>query len=331
MTSAITAFASNSKEDRKKHLNESLRRFLLSGERRDLKADSEVTGGALVAEEFAENYVQALHNFAPITDWVTLKRSNNGSPTKFPVVDTAGGAILAAEGGANYVETDPNVYSNTVTDTDILSGGLVKISIQLLNDSDFSFEKDVLPVIAHARLSRGIESAVLLGKDSAGTTLPNNVGVLNWITAGTTTAALADGIGYTDIVNVYDSVDSAYLATSGWFMSSKVRNYLLSVKDSTGRALVAPDPRSGFDAILGRPIVLCDNSLVNNVTTALSFPVLFGSLQHAVGVKLSATPTLAVLTERFADTFEKGFVLSGRVASTSLVQSAVAGLKLAAV
>jgi HK97 family phage major capsid protein len=149
------------------------------------------------------------------------------------VNDTSNGlTLLPTEGTSSPVETDPAIQSKLLG-VDTVTGGLVLVSLQELEDSAFdldAFLRDKFSV----RYARGLEKAVTLGTDSSGTTLPNQPtgGLLASASVGTTTAALADGIGWSDLMNLYGYLDPAYLGPDAcWMFNSNTRAYLLGIKD----------------------------------------------------------------------------------------------------
>lgn len=262
-----------------------------------------------------------------------MKRSPNGSPAKFPWVnDTASSLQLIATEGTQLSEgPDPVFGSETITNTDAFNGGLIRVSDQLLNDNAFDFGQ-LVSTLALGRVNRGLERVLTLALDQSSNATPNNVGLLPVSPVAVTTSTLANGIEWTDLVNVHDAIDPAYLPFAVWQMNSKTKTYLLGQEDGFGRPLFSFDTVLGLETLLGRPVII-NQSLPNAVTSgspvANSTPILFGSLQHALGVK---TTDVAVrrLDERFAELNETGFLIYTRVASVSLIPSAVQKLKLAA-
>jgi HK97 family phage major capsid protein len=183
--------------------------------------------------------------------------------------------------------------------------------------------------LGKSRVGRGLEKLLVQGTDQAGTVDVNNTGILNLAQVATTTTALANGVEWGDLISLYDALDSAYLPNAAWFMSSKVRNTLLKTMSGLGLPFFTPAPTLGaFDLLLGRPIVITQ-SLVQNLTTANSLPILFGDLSSALAVV--DTPLISQLsTERYAERNLVLLQLFVRCGSTDMVPAALQGLKLAA-
>src|SRR6185312_1188181 len=79
--------------------------------------------------------------------------------------------LLATEGSSAPVETDPGFFSKIVG-TDTVTGGLIKVSFQELDDSSFDLDSAIRRWFG-IRYARGLEKAITLGTDGAGTALPN--------------------------------------------------------------------------------------------------------------------------------------------------------------
>jgi HK97 family phage major capsid protein len=116
-----------------------------------------------------------------------------------------------------------------------------------------------------------------------------------------------------------------------WQMSSKTRNYLAGLKDSTGRSYFVPGTQKSLDMLLGCPVVI-NQSLASptaGVFGASVKPILFGSLFDGFQV-VSSEVYVQTLQERFAEFNESALIVSTRVGSASLQAGAIQALKIAA-
>jgi HK97 family phage major capsid protein len=169
------------------------------------------------------------------------------------------------------------------------------------------------------RYGRGLEVAVTTGKDSAGTTLPNQSagGLLGAATVGTTTATLAADIGWSDLTAVFSALDPAYTITPSWVMNSSTRSFLIGLKDGFGRPYFQNNPGDSapFQSIMGFPIVL-DQAMPS--MGASKTPILFGDLEKSYLLRTDGAASILRLNERFADTLEVGFFLWTRIGGLSL-------------
>jgi HK97 family phage major capsid protein len=239
--------------------------------------------------------------------------------------DTANGiTLLATEGTSSPAETDPT-FASQISSVDTITGGLVKVSFQELEDSSFDLDAFIRSKFS-IRYARGLEKAITLGVDSASTTLPNQPsgGLLASAHVGQTTSALANGIGWTDLTSLFSSVDPAYSipGKASWVMNSTTRAYLLGLKDGFGRPYYTPDPTSDnpFGKLLGYDVVL-NQSMANMGASAK--PILFGDLEQSFLLRTDGQPSILRLNERYADTLEVGFFLYSRIGGLYLGQSSV--------
>jgi len=320
-----------SKKERRAKLNSAFRAYLqgqydpLIQEHRDILTTSD--GVAVVPQEFSGFLSEALKTFAPLFSYSNVRQTTNARGVKIcRVDDTAHGLTLLTEGSVVLPENDPT-FSSSVVNSDLFSSGIIRFSNQLLSDSDFDL-KVLLSDLSASRVGRGIERLLTLGLDQSGTATPNNPGLVSLAQTATTTATIAGGVGWTDLVNVFDSLDAAYLPQAIWQMSSKTRNYLAGLKDSTGRSYFVPGTANSLDMLLGRPIVI--NQSLPLITTASAKPILFGSLFDGFQVVSSAV-NIVTLVERFAEVNESAVIVSTRVGSAGLQAGAIQALKIAAV
>jgi HK97 family phage major capsid protein len=298
-----------------------------TAEFRDILTITSSDGAPLIPQEYNGFVATALKYYAPMTQFVRTRFSSNGRAVKVSKVDDTGNGLnLIVEGSSTPVpEADPT-FSSVVVSTDLFTAGQIRYSNQLAEDSAFDVET-FLTGLADIRYGRGLEKILTLGTDSSGTTTPNNPGLLNIAQTATTTASLAAGIGWSDLVATFDSLDADYLPKSIWQMSSRTRNYLAGLKDSTGRPYFTPATDGGFDYLLGRPIVI--NQSLPLYSTANATPILFGSLWDGFQM-ITSELRVQTIHERYAEFNESSLIVSTRVGSTGLVSGAIKALKLAA-
>jgi len=321
----------NSADETRSRVNDAFRSYAKTGQIRDeyrsLLTTSDVTGGALIPQEFYGTLVEALKYYGPIGTKVRQKiTNNNGSPMKIAMSnDTANGLVLlGTEGTSGPVETDP-AFQSQLLGVDTVTGGLVKVSFQELEDSSFDLDTWLRQNFG-SRYGRGIETAITTGKDSAGTTLPNqaNGGLLSMATSvAAVSANLAAGIGWNDLTALFSALDSAYTITPSWVMNSATRSYLIGLKDGFGKPYFLNDPSNSapFQSIMGFPIVL--NQAMPNMGTANATPILFGDLDKSYMLRTDGEPSLLRLNERFADQLLVGFFLYSRIGGCSLAPTGV--------
>jgi HK97 family phage major capsid protein len=325
--------------ERRERLNKAFRSFFRTGgkiepEYRDLLTTSDVTGGALIPQEFFGELINMTKFYGPIAQKVKQKVTDGtGRPMKISLGnDTGNGLVLlGTEGSSAPAETDP-AFESKILGVDTVSGGLVKISVEEMADSAFNLDTAIRDYFG-IRYARGLETIVTTGKDSAGNVLPNSTagGLLGATPVGATTATVAAGIGWDDLVNLQAALDPSYAINPSWVMSSNTRSYLLGLRDGFGRPYFTPDPSgdSPLSKLLGWPIVI--NQAMPAIAASTT-PILFGDLEKAYLLRTDGNPSIIHLQERFMDVLEHGFLMFSRIGSTSLAYNAepVLALKIAA-
>jgi len=309
-------------EERRKAINAAFRDYALKGldrmsrETRDLLTISDTTGGALIPQSFSGIFADAQRFYGPIAQKVDQKITDDkGIPIKISFDNDTGNGLtlLSTEGTSSPAETDPPM-SSKILGVDTVSGGLVKVSFQELEDSSFDLDSFLRNKFA-IRHARGLENIVTNGKDSSGNALPNSStgGLLGMATAIDTTVALMWGIAWDDLTTAFGALDPAYIGPdTAWVMNSNTRAYLLGYKDSFGRPLYQIDPATNkpFSQLLGFDVVL-SQSIPDMGANAI--PILFGDLQKSYILRTDGQPSIQRLNQRYADSLAVGFHLYSRV------------------
>jgi HK97 family phage major capsid protein len=309
-----------SADEKRSNLSSAFRSYILHGynglrsEQRDLLTTG--SAGALIPQEFYPVLTDALKFYGPIVQELKQRVTpGSAQPLKISLVnDTVNSLTLIGE-GTTITETDPT-FQSRIVGSDLLSSGLVKVSVQELEDSSFDLTEWLRDAFS-IRYGRGMQAAVTNAVDGSSTALPNFTALTSIAQLATTTTALANGIGWDDLVNLFAGLDVAYLPNAKWSMTPQTRNYLVGTKDGFGRPFFTPDPSGDkpFQSIMGYPIVL-NTSLPQMGASAI--PILFGDFKASALFRTDGAPELVVLQERFMDTLEKGFFLYQRAGVASL-------------
>ena len=294
----------------------------MTSEQRDL-LNTTSTGQAIIPQLFNPELISALKYYGPIATLVKQRKTDNGgAPMKVSLANDTGNGLtlIATEGTSTPPEVDP-AFQSALVGVDTVTAGLVKISFNELEDSAFDLDAWIRDAFG-LRYARGLEAAVTTGKDSAGTTLPNQTagGMAGGAVVGTTTASIAAGIGWGDLTAALGALDPAYTnpAKAVWQFNSNTRAYLIGLRDGFGRPYFTPDPSmdSPFSKILGYPVVL--NQALPNMGASAK-PILFGSPSDAYLLRSEGQPFILRLNERYAELLEAGFLLYTRIGGTSIV------------
>lgn len=199
------------------------------------------------------------------------------------------------------------------------TSGLIKASIELVQDSAFNIEAFVAKQMGK-RFGRKWESVLTNGV--GGGTEPT--GLLTAIAASGVSPVVASGssnndgiggntgvnsIGWADLVDLEHSVDKAYRKGASYVMHDKTVASLQKVLDKYGRPLFVPGLNGEPDRVNNYPVVV-NNAMpqigASNVTVA------FGNLENYL-VRRVKDFQILVLRERYAEAGQIGFVGFARI------------------
>lgn len=289
----------------RKRANAALRtldtRGRFAAEYRDIFTTS-ASGAATIPQLFNPELITALRAFAPMLDILDNRVTDkNGAPMKMSLVNYTGTILPVVAEGTVFPEIDP-AFTSQISSVDKL-GGMVKLSHEELNDSEFDLGGFLMQQWANM-YSRSLEHYTTLGNGG------NIAPLLSVATLGATTA-VAGTIAYPDVAATYGSLSQAYQRNASWMMSTPTRADLIGLVATTGIPIFNTNPQSApFSEIFGRPVIINDS--LPAVATG-NDPILFGDFKSAYLLRTDGPTTMTRLDERFAETDEVGFIIRTRV------------------
>jgi HK97 family phage major capsid protein len=298
----------NGRSDR--GISDAERRVLESyqAERRDMAEGSGSTGGYFVPQGFVYKIEEALKFCGQMFEASTIMDTATGQPLPWPNDNDT--TISGEQINENTQVTTQDVTLGSITfNAYKYSTKLVKVSLELLQDSAFDFENYLARKFA-IRLGRILNNKFTVG---AGTTEPN--GIVTAAAAGPTAVGSAantgnadsatNTVGSIDVVELEHSVDVLYRRGASYMMHDTTLKYLKEILDKYGRPLWKPGLSSGDpDRINGYPYFL-NNDMAQ--LGASNKTVLFGDLTKYVIRRVKSLQVLR-LSERFADYGQVAFV-----------------------
>jgi len=315
-------------EERSKKYAADFRNFLLTGERRDLAADTASAGGNIVApQQFVQQVLKKLDDLVFVrqgaTKYTLGSFANLGVPT---ISANASDADWTTE--VQAVSADSALTFGKRTMAPNLLSKLVKVSMKLLEVATIPAESIVADRLAYA-FALTQEKAFLTG-DGSGKPLGLFTASASGISTGrdvstdnTTTAFTVNGL----IETVY-SVKAQYRQGANWLLHRDAVKMARKLKDSNGQYLWQPSVAAGQpDTLLGYAVR--ESEYVPNTFTAGLYVGLFGNLSYYWIVD-QLPYTVQRLTELYAATNQIGFI--GRMSSDGapVDENAFARVKLAA-
>lgn len=273
-----------------------------------LTEGSDVDGGYLVPEEFETKLVENLVNGDPIRAGATVIRT--ASDRNIPIETDAGSFSWIGESGT-YGTSDPQV--GRVVLSAFKSGGIVKVSEELLQDSAFAIEPYLNRVAS--RRYNAIEQTGFANGNGSGqplglfpTTSVGGVDVL------TTTGAVSASAAITadNLMDVFHRLARAYRDNASWITSDTMVKMIRKLKTgvtSDNTYLWQPGLTAGQpDRILSRPIFVSDGAPAPAVD---GVSIVFADLSYyMIADRLGVS--MQVLKELYAGTGQVGFRFSKR-------------------
>lgn len=293
-------------------------------EKRDLGITTGSLGGFFVPQGYVYQIEQAMKWYGGMLEATDSMDTSTGNPLPWPTDnDTSNEGELVAEGA--QVTTQDASIGHITFNAWKYSTKLIKVSIELLQDSAFDIENYLMEKFA-IRLGRKLNADFTNGSGSSQpmglvtAVVANNGTPQAWgvgsgpgvplIAAG---SAANDGgsetgatsIGSQDLVNLEHSVDKAYRTGAAYMMNDLTLRYIKTLLDKYGRPLWQAGLKDGQpDRINGYPFYV-NNDMAPIAAGANT--VLFGNLKKYMRRNVKELAILR-LAERFADYGQVAFV-----------------------
>jgi len=281
-----------------------------------------VGGGFFVPVGFVQKVEVALKYYGPMLDgglgMPTILNTETGQPLPWPTsMDTT---VMGELVGENQIVTTRDVNIGMIMfGAWKLSTKLVKVSLELIEDSSFDIENFLINQFAE-RIGRAANMYLTTGLGFAAS---QPYGIVPATLAGGLIATAvgsyandgvgaANTIGSDDLVTLEHKVDPLYRREGRYMMSDQVLRSLKMIKDRYGRPLWQAGIRDREpDTINGYAYAI--NPYMDQLQTAASSPVvtantmLFGQLAKYV-VRRVRNLSVLRLTERYAEYGQVGFL-----------------------
>lgn len=303
-------------EERKAQHEAAFRAYVMGGEQnlsneqrnvlREARAQSVGTdseGGYLVPEGFSNALERSMLAFGGMRQAATVFSTNSGNVLPWPTVNDTGnvGAILAEN---TQVSEQDVAFSVINFQAYKYSSKLVRVSVELLQDSAFSMDGVLAPMLGE-RIARITNTHFTTGDNSS---KPQGAiaGASSGVTATGTTA-----VTYEELLDLLHSVDPAYRTGPkvGWMFKDATLKALRKLEDGDGRPLWQagltnrePDTLFGYQYWINQDCA---------TMAASATPIAFGDFSK-YRIRDVAGVTLLRLTERYADYHQIGFLAFSR-------------------
>ncbi len=260
----------------------------------------DANGGYLVPEEFERQIVTGLDEANVVRS--LAKVITTTAERKIPVAATHSSAQWTAENGA-YTESNPTFDQKSIDAFKLTD--LVKVSVELLQDSMFDLESYIAAEFARA-FGIAEEEAFCVG---TGTNQPTGIftakGGTVGVTAASSTAVTAD-----ELISLVYALKSPYRRNAKFLMNDATISLLRKLKDNNGAYLWQPSIQAGEpDRLLGYAIY---TSPYVPIVAAGAMAIAFGDFKN-YWIADRAGRTVQRLNELYSANGQVGFVATERV------------------
>ena len=260
----------------------------------------DANGGYLVPEEFEHQIIQGLEEANVVRS--LAKVITTSAERKIPVAATHSTAQWTPENGA-YTESNPTFDQKSIDAFKLTD--LVKVSIELLQDSAFDLESYIAAEFARA-FGIAEEEAFCIG---TGTGQPTGIFTANGGTVGVTAAA-ANAITADELISLVYSLKSPYRRNAKFLMNDATVSLIRKLKDNNGAYLWQPSIQAGEpDRLLGYALY---TSPYVPTLAAEALTVAFGDFRNYWIADRSGR-TVQRLNELYSTNGQVGFVATERV------------------
>ena len=284
-----------------------------------LRVGSDPQGGYLVPDEFERQLIEALEEQNIFRSLATVIQTSSGE-RKIPVAATKGDAAWVEE-QSKIPESDDTFDQVTLGAYKL--GTMIKVSMELLNDSAFPLENYIAKEFAR-RIGAKEEEAFFVGNGSKKPTgiFSDTGGAPISVTAAGTSAVTFD-----EVLDLFYPLKTPYRAKASFITNDSTMKELRKLKDANGQYLWPPSIREGTpDMIAGKPI---HTSGYVPVMEAGAKPLAFGDYSY-YWIADRQSRTFQRLNELYAPNGQVGFIAAQRVDGKLILPEAVQVLQMAA-
>lgn len=244
--------------------------------------------GAVIPTTIANQILDTVKQIAPLYNWAT--KFNVKGKLEFPV---AKNAITTAYSEEFTALTSTAVGFDKRTLDGFLVGALSKVSVSLINNSQFDIVNYVINKVAES-IALFLEKEIISGE---GTTKMTGVLVDTLVK---TVETVGDVPTADEFIAVQVAVPQAYQSECAWLVSNKTLLAMRQMKDENGRYFLQNDLTNGFGyTFLGKPVMVSDQMTDTNVVYG-DFSGYFVNIHENINIK--------VLNEKYADEHAVGVV-----------------------
>ena len=282
-----------------------------------LSTSPDTDGGYLVPLEFERQIVMGLQEANVVRS--IAKTITTSAERKIPVAATHSTARWTAENAA-IIESNPTFAQKEIDAYKLTD--LIKVSVELLQDSMFDLESYIAAEFARA-FGVAEEEAFCVG---TGTGQPTGIFTASGGDVGVT-AKSATAVGVDDLIDLIYALKSPYRRNAKFLMRDVTVSALRKLKDNNGQYLWQPSVQAGEpDRLLGYPIY---TSPYAPAVAAGALPIAFGDFSN-YWIADRMGRTVQRLNELYAGNGQVGFISTQRVDGKVILSEGIQLLKMGA-
>ena len=292
--------------------------FLRSGTPMETRTESnwsKSANGAVIPETIANKIIEKVNEISPIYQLST--KYVIGGTLNIPYYDETTSSVSCAY-ATEFTELEASAGQfKSIQLTGFLVGALSKISLELVNNSNFPIVQYVVGKIAESE-AKWIDNELINGTSSK---IEGLSGATNVVTAASASVITAD-----ELVDVQDAVPDAYQANAVWVMSKAARSAIRKLKDGDGNYLLNKDATTKWGyTLFGKPVYITD--AIKGVESGKA-AIYYGDFS-GLAVKIGEGLSIQILTEKYATQHAIGAVAWFELDSKVENQQKLAVLKMA--
>lgn len=271
--------------------------------------------GAVIPKTIARKIIELVKDICPIYAMAT--KFNVKGDLVFPKFDKDKGP------SASYAEEFTALTSKSGSFTGItlsgyLVGALTKVSVSLINNTEFDLTAYVVNKIAEA-IAEFLEGQLLAGSDGKMTGLKS---CTQEVTSAAATAITSD-----ELIDLQMKVKQRFQGACSWIMSNNTFKAIRKLKNAEGDYLMNRDLTNEFSwNLLGKKVYVSD-AMPDIAGGAV--PIFYGDFS-GLYVKLAEDVNVQVLKERYAEEHVVGVIAWAEIDSKIIEEQKIAKLTMKA-
>lgn len=271
--------------------------------------------GAVIPKTIARKIIELIKDICPIYAMAT--KFNVKGDLVFPKFDDTNGPTASYAEEFTALTSKSGAFSG-ITLTGYLVGALTKVSVSLINNTDFDLTAYVVSKIADA-VAEFLEGQLLAGTDGKMTGLKS---CKQKVTSAASTVITAD-----ELIDLQMAVKQRFQGGSAWIMNTNTFKAIRKLKNSEGDYLMNRDLTNEFSwNLLGKKVYISD-AMPDMAASAT--PIFYGDFS-GLYVKLAEDVNVQVLKERYAEEHVVGVIAWVEIDSKIVEEQKVAKLTMKA-